>query len=1501
MLNEFKPLFDGLTHLKIKKTKKEGKKMNTKTKVSKKRSRAILSILLIAAILITGAFAFLTAQDSKTNVFTVGSVKIELSEQFDTDLNGQIDDDETFTSSNSDEDVAIEGNIVPGQTVIKRPYVDNTGKNEAWIYITVGIPTDSIGNVTRDENGDVAITKNENNRIEIPVQAYAIQKNYKNETTADGVWSAYIQSTATSIFGSLEENEAKLSDRIPLFTIINDNGAENKPSSDWHIIGDVYKSQDGNNYYTFAYDSLLDVNTSTTFAFEAVKLIDEIGNASPIKLNYYKVEQADSESTANGTINLSSTTAIPENYELVKTEYYMPGDTVTSLYFDTTLAKTGYSFDWRFIDDETKSAYPGMTINTDTDLLTTYSNEMGGTESDEYTGTDWLVYSVEYDNISGTLYAVLNGADYGHAHYPTGSTTETVLIPANITVTRTSDTTYSIPDGTFKQASDGAASHMNIGETYKIPVTKMQGNKDLTECQALANITKKVIIGDNIHYIGGVFEASSTLEQIVLPYAATESNSSFKDCDQITSVEFPNNFVNIGDYMFEGCDGLQALSISNGVQTIGAFAFSECNNLTTLTTPDTLTKIYERAFSTCAALSTISLSNSVEYLDKGVFENCPVSDFTMGKNIHTVASETTYKWNGVPVIRFTGSIEEYCAIETHPTDLSALYIDGQLITGSLNIPDGVTAIPDYAFKHCTLTDVTIPSSVKNIGNSAFYETNVKTLSIAEGVETIGNSAFISAQISELVLPSTITSIGGAAFRYAPIKELTKQSEFNTPDADKWENEIFGGPSGSVIEVLNLGKEAETASINSTGLSKLKAYYVDDNNPYLSDIDGVLYSADQTALYSCPPQKSGEVNVPASTNSIASMSGCQLVTAINVDKNNTIFASEDGVVYNKEKTELKIFPGGKTTFVMPESLASIPSGFFAGSKIRSVTFNNIITEIKDETFMNSALRAVEIPDNIADIGERAFAGCSVLGTIKLPQTLASIGANAFLSCPSIVETYYAGSVDDWNAISFGNSFSTPNFSNKNYSWFRDVSFYVQGELITNLAFSAETTTINEIAFSYLSQLTSIDLSNIKELKERAFTGCKSLTSITFPESVTTIGNYAFSGCKKVTDISLSDKITEIGAGAFSGCKALTRVTLPNQLSVIYESTFKDCTVLNAVSIPNGIVEIRDSAFAGCTNLTSITIPATVSHMGTQIFSGCTNLTSATINGPILGSSLFEGCSKLSNVVLSNNLQTIEQSAFTSCTALENIAIPDSVTTIAGWVFSNCSSLKEICIPESVTSIDTRVFNNCTSLKKVTFNSDAPIQAYYWDRYFAGCNNIETVIFGDEVTHIDNWFQGKTNLKTVSIGSEVTIIGANAFNGCSGLVQVNIPEKVETISNSAFEGCGSLTSITIPQSVKAIGEKAFKGCSGLTSIVIPSGVTTLSSYSLANCDALTVISIPDTVTVLGDYAFSNDFNLTTINFSGTMSEWNDLQSGRTFVMLGLSSGVTIRCSDETVTTQ
>ena len=1475
--------------------------MNTKTKVSKTKSRAILSILLIAAILITGAFAFLTAQDSKTNVFTVGSVKIELLEQFDTDLSGQIDNDETFTSSNSNDDVVMESNIVPGQTVIKRPYIENTGKNEAWVYVTVGIPTDSINNITRDDKGRVAITETGNNRIEIPVQAYAIQKNYQKETTVDGVWRAYTQNTATSIFGLLEENEAKLADRIPLFTIINSNGAENKPNSGWHIIGDVYKSQDGNNYYTFAYDALLDAKTSTAFAFEAVKLIDEIGNASPIKLNYYKVVQAESENTANGTINLSSNTTIPENCELVKTEYYMPGDTVTSLYFDTTLAKTGYSFDWRFADDATKSAYPGMTINTDTDLLTTYSNATGSTVDEEYTGTDWLVYSLEYDAQSETLYAVLNGADYGHAHYPTGSTTETVLIPANITVTRTSESSYSIPDGTFKQASESAASHMNVGETYKIPVTKMQGNKDLTECQALANVTKKVVIGDNIKYIGGVFEASSTLEQIVLPYAATESDSAFKDCDKVTSVDFPNNFVNIGSYMFEGCDGLQELSISNGVQTIGAFSFSQCNNLATLTTPDTLTKIYERAFSLCRSLSIISLSNSVEYLDKGVFENCPVSDFTMGKNIHTVASETAYKWNGVPVIHFTGNIEEYCAIKTHPTDLSALYIDGRLIEGSLSIPDGVTTIPDYAFKHCSLTDVTIPSSVKSIGNSAFYETGAAELSIAEGVETIGNSAFISSNITELKLPSTITSIGGSAFRYAPIKELTKQSEFSCPDAAQWKAEIFGNPNGSDIEVLNLGKEAKTATIYSTGLTKLSAYHVDSDNPYLSDIDGVLYNADQTIMYACPLQKSGEVNVPSNTTSIASMSDCQKVTAINVDENNATFSSEDGVVYNKEKTELQIFPGGKTTFVMPETLISIPSGFFSGSKIRSVTFNNIITKIEDETFMNSALRTVEIPDNITNIGERAFAGCSVLGTIKLPQTLASIGANAFLSCPSIAETYYEGSVDTWNLISFDSLCSNPNFSNKGGHWFRDVSFYVQDEMITSLAFSPDTTIINEFAFSYLNQLTSIDLSNIQEIKGYAFAGCKSLTNITFPESVTAVGNYAFSGCKKVTDISFSNKITEIGAGAFNGCKALTSVTLPNQLSVIYESTFKDCTALGSVSIPNNMVEIRDSAFAGCTNLTSITIPASVSHMGTQIFSGCTNLASATINSSVLGSSLFQGCSKLSNVVLSNNLKSIEQSAFISCTALENITIPDSVTTIAGWVFSGCSSLKEICIPKSVTSIDTRVFNNCTSLKKVTFNSDAPIQAYYWDRYFAGCNNIETVIFGDEVTHIDNWFQGKTNLKTVSIGSEVTVIGANAFNGCSGLVQVNIPEKVETISNSAFEGCSSLTSITIPQSAKTIGEKAFKGCSGLTSIVIPSGVTKLSSYSLANCDALTVISIPDTVTVLDDYAFSNDFNLTTINFSGTMSEWNDLQSGRTFVMLGLSSGVTITCTDGTVTTQ
>ncbi len=123
---------------------------------------------------------------------------------------------------------------------------------------------------------------------------------------------------------------------------------------------------------------------------------------------------------------------------------------------------------------------------------------------------------------------------------------------------------------------------------------------------------------------------------------------------------------------------------------------------------------------------------------------------------------------------------------------------------------------------------------------------------------------------------------------------------------------------------------------------------------------------------------------------------------------------------------------------------------------------------------------------------------------------------------------------------------------------------------------------------------------------AFSGCTGLTSITIPDSVTSIGSWAFGGCSGLTSITISNSATSIGNYVFNGCSGLTSITIPNGVTSIGNYAFKGCTGLTSITIPDGVTSVGNYAFSGCTSLTGITIPNGVTSIDASAFNGCTNL-------------------------------------------------------------------------------------------------------------------------------------------------------------------------------------------------------------------------------------------------------------------------------------------------------
>ena len=140
------------------------------------------------------------------------------------------------------------------------------------------------------------------------------------------------------------------------------------------------------------------------------------------------------------------------------------------------------------------------------------------------------------------------------------------------------------------------------------------------------------------------------------------------------------------------------------------------------------------------------------------------------------------------------------------------------------------------------------------------------------------------------------------------------------------------------------------------------------------------------------------------------------------------------------------------------------------------------------------------------------------------------------------------------------------------------------------------------------LRNVDLSFNSKLISFSLYGCYSLTSVTIPDSITSIGEDAFADCSSLTSVTIPDSVTSIGEYAFYNCSSLTSVTIPDSVTSIGDSAFCNCSSLTSVTIPDSVTSIWDSAFDGCSSLTSVTIGNSVTEIGFYAFDGCSSLTS-----------------------------------------------------------------------------------------------------------------------------------------------------------------------------------------------------------------------------------------------------------------------------------------------------
>lgn len=333
-------------------------------------------------------------------------------------------------------------------------------------------------------------------------------------------------------------------------------------------------------------------------------------------------------------------------------------------------------------------------------------------------------------------------------------------------------------------------------------------------------------------------------------------------------------------------------------------------------------------------------------------------------------------------------------------------------------------------------------------------------------------------------------------------------------------------------------------------------------------------------------------------------------------------------------------------------------------------------------------------NVTSIGYDAFHKCESLISITIPNSVTSIGERAFASCSSLTVI----NVDENN----------PNYtSSDGILYNKDITTLICcPSKKTSITIPNSVTSIGEYAVAYCSSLTSIIIpNNVTSIGDEAFRDCDALTSITIPNSVTTIGECAFLRCSSIKSITIGYSVNKIEDGAFDGCKSVTIINW--NAKKCEDFSFFNTQTTPTTPIPNDISEL--------------TFGDSVEHIPAYLCLNMANLTLINIPNSVqsIGKGAFYGCESLSSINIPNSVTSIKYETFTYCTNIRTIKLGNSIESIGKDAFKGCTALYSFEISTEIPPIiDATTFTEVSSTLqiKVPCNAVAAYQASnYWNEF------------------------------------------------------------------------------------------------------------------------------------------------------------------------------------------
>lgn len=691
------------------------------------------------------------------------------------------------------------------------------------------------------------------------------------------------------------------------------------------------------------------------------------------------------------------------------------------------------------------------------------------------------------------------------------------------------------------------------------------------------------------------FSNCPNLTQVTLPTKTYMASSSigeyaFADCESLTTVTVPNRFKYLGAYAFADCVNLKSVTLTDGVPKIPRSFLNGCESLANISIPASVNYVGSKAFNGCKALTSITFPDSVTYIGTEALANC-----ISLQSVKVPFIGTSYELSGATAFADLFATASNANDSINPETEQPYLYSTRTLNGQRFVPYSLTSvevtnasdIPSYAFMGLdSLTSLKIKYTTATRLRVYGEETGYTNYDIPE-IETVGAYAFAGIKgISMFDVPSSVTHIGGYAFANSGLdndgliahlnginhidnyafSNLDNVTTVSVPqDVVYVSNGAFANNKNLTSFTVNSANTAlsggivsgcrqlETVNINYIGTATI---FADENNSIYASTNNdpfalIFSSATPSDMY----DESGSYHNAPYYYSANGYYLPKTLDTINVNAARTIpenafngvLASNINITYDEQYD---------TTYIWRDSIGT--SAFYGCKNIDSFAIDSSISTIGQSAFAYSGISRVTIPSNVQTIGENAFAYCEQLTSFVVSEgnndiaiyggTLAGCSNLATIKVPYIgsgyknnLETVHLN--NNAFAALFSTSYPTNMFSEDDLNQTNARFYYANGYYVPasldEIKITAATT-IPDYAFTGIlaSEIDVTyrpysDVTSRYVIGERAFSGCRNLSSFTFDSEIKKVSRYAFANSGLI-ELYLPASVSNIAEYAFLNC-------------------------------------------------------------------------------------------------------------------------------------------------------------------------------------------------------------------------------------------------------------------------------------------------------------------------------------------------------------------------------